>query len=87
MQLLGYLVQTNLPNNFQPTTVMFCATRRRVFQVIIPSQGVLSRTPNSHARSIRTKGGTGFYTDALRRDERLLKVFRFTTFAVNELIR
>jgi len=25
------------------------------------------------SRTVRTKGGTGFYTDALRRDERLLK--------------
>ena len=84
---LGYLVSTNLPNtntnldlNLTGNNVdMLCASRHKVFRFIATSQAVFARTPNCQSRTVRTKGGTGFYADAIRRDERLLKVFRFTT--------
>jgi len=36
-------------------------------------RGVFARIRNCQVRTIRTRGGTNIYTDALRRDERLLK--------------
>jgi hypothetical protein len=80
---LGYLVSTNLPNTntfkFKLDDDMFNASRNRVFQFVTTSQGASARTQKFQSRTIRTKGGTGFYTDALRRDERLLKVLTSTT--------
>lgn len=64
---------------------MLCCSRRRVFQLwksykFLTEHKVSAVIPTcrfQQSRTVRTKGGTGFYTDIVRRDERLLKVFHF----------
>jgi hypothetical protein len=82
---LRYLVPTNFFDKHKHH--MFRFSQHSVFRAGAPSQGVFSRIQNYQVRTVRTRGGTNIYTDALRRDERLLKVSGLTFFAVDELIR